>query len=152
MRDQISEIVITVAEDDPLERALVDPDGRRFGTAAVEHDLGQIVGGPMVRLGDVERAIEARGYSGTGHFDIELTDEHIATSVRITKGRAAVRPSPKPSGGRFQTTRPGLAAILYGGLTPSAAVSLGLAEGKPEVVAKIEALVRMPPLSPIDAF
>ena len=91
MRDQAAEIILEVAETDPLERALVDPDGRCFGTDAVEHGLGEIVGGPMVRTEDVPRAIAARGYSGSGAFDVVVRapdgdeSDGIAVGVRVQR-------------------------------------------------------------------
>ena len=60
MRDQAAEIIVEIGESDPLERALVDVDGRRYGTDAVEHGLGEIVGGvkglELVIGGDRRRA------------------------------------------------------------------------------------------------
>lgn len=158
MRDQVTEIVLEVPESDPLERALVDPDGRRFGTAAVEHGLGEIVGGPMVRLLDVERALAARGYERSGAFDLDvLPDETappLALRVEVQRGTARVgrRRARGAPARALQTTRAGLAAMLYGGLSVLDAVALGLARADPKVAADVDAIVRLPPLAPIDAF
>jgi predicted acetyltransferase len=162
MRDQASEIIVEIAETDPLERALVDCDRRRFGTHAVEHSLGEIVGGPMVRIGDVPRALVARGYSGSGAFDVVVRSpggdesDAIAVSVRVRDGRAEVGRATKrafqPGSRSLQTTRGGLVAIFYGGLSATDAVALGLAEADARVASSIDAIVKMPPLTPIDAF
>jgi len=159
MRDQVTEIVLEVAESDPLERALVDPDGRRFGTAAVEHGLGEIVGGPMVRLLDVRRALEARGYRGSGAFDLDVlpdeTAQELALHVEVERGAAHVSTRRGRASSRaraLETTRAGLAAIFYGGLGVPDAVALGLARARPEVATHIDAIVRLPPLAPVDAF
>jgi predicted acetyltransferase len=59
--DHASEIELEVPQGDPLSLALMDADRRRFGTLDVEHCTGMIVGGPMIRLASVSRALEARG-------------------------------------------------------------------------------------------
>jgi len=157
MRDQVAEILVEVAETDPLERALLDVDGRRFGMDAVEHGLGEIVAGPMVRIEDVPRALAARGYAADGAFDVVVRSpdgdesEVMALGVRVRDGRAEVG----PASGReapLQTSRAGLAAIFYGALPATAAVALGLAEADGRLAEKIDAITRMPPLTPIDAF
>ncbi|HVJ94324.1 MAG TPA: hypothetical protein VM580_31265, partial [Labilithrix sp.] len=160
MRDQATEIIVEVADGDPLERALVDPDGRRFGTESVPHGLGEIVAGPMVRIENVARALAARGYLERGTFDVAVPSavpsfgEQVHTgeawSVRIRDGRAEVGP---PRGGAcLRATRVGLAAIFYGGLAVTDAVALGMAEADSELAARIDATTKMPPLTPMDAF
>jgi predicted acetyltransferase len=156
MRDQAAEIVLEIADSDPLERALLDPDGRRFGTESVEHGLGEVVGGPMVRIEDIPRALEARGYEGSGSFDVVVRGakvgeaDVIAVGVRVRDGRAEVGPA--RGGGALVTTRSGLAAIFYGGLAVTHAVGLGLAEADPRMAARVDAIARMAPLTPLDAF
>ncbi len=157
MRDQVAEIVIELPEADPLERALIDPDRRRFGTAAVEHSLGEVVGGPMLRVEDVPRALEARGYAANGSFDVivsptDASDDSdvIAVGVRVANGRAEVGPA--RGGGALRTTRAGLAAIFYGGLSVTDAVALGLSEIDPRVAARVDAIARVAPIVPIDVF
>jgi predicted acetyltransferase len=153
MGDQASEIILEVAESDPLERALVDPDGRRHGTEAVEHSVGEIVAGPMVRIEDIPRAIEARGYADNGSFDVVVTEASqplIAAGVRVREGRAEVGPA--RGGGALQTTRAGLAALLYGGLSVEGAIALGLASAEARLARRLDAILRIPPLAPIDAF
>ncbi|MBX3206799.1 MAG: GNAT family N-acetyltransferase [Labilithrix sp.] len=159
MRDQAAEIVLEIAETDPLERALVDPDGRRSGTEAVEHALGEIVGGPMVRIEDVPRALAARGYAGSGAFDVVVRAEGgdeadgIAVGVRVRDGRAEVGPARGPRArGALQTTRAGLAAIFYGALSATDAVALGLADADPRVASRVDAIARLPALAPVDTF
>jgi predicted acetyltransferase len=158
-RDQVAEILVEVPETDPLERALLDADGRRPGTEAVEHGLGEIVGGPMVRVEDVPRALGARGYTGSGVFDVIVRSpegdeaDGIAVGVRVRDGRAEVGPARGSlRSGALLTTRAGLAAIFFGGLSASDAVALGLAEADARVAARIDAIARIPPLAPVDAF
>ncbi len=151
MRDQVSEIFVEIAESDPLERVLLDGDGRRSGTDAVEHALGDVVGGPMIRLVDVERALGARGYHGSGSFDVEV-DSSATWRVRVAEGRAAVTRVRSAGKRVVHTTRAGLAAVLYGALGVRDAVKLGLADAEPAAAAAIDAIVRLPPVTAIDAF
>jgi predicted acetyltransferase len=156
MRDQVSEIIVELPEADPLERALVDPDARRFGTLAVEHGLGEVVGGPMMRIEDIPRALEARGYVANGSFDVVVSQsgagetELIAAGVRVRDGRAEVGPA--RGGGALRTSRSGLAAIFYGGLSVTDAVALGLAEVDARIASRVDAIARLAPLAPIDVF
>lgn len=160
MRDQVVEVELEVDAADPLEQALVDSDGRRFGTAQVEHDLGSIVGGPMVRVEDVPRAIESRGYAADGTFDVVVHagegeasggGEEIAVSVRVEGGRAVVSAA-RGAAGALRTTRAALSSMLYGGLGPADAVRLGLADGDPRTVVRADSILAMAPVAPVDPF
>lgn len=160
LRDQAVAIELEVDDDDPLEHALVDSDGRRSGTRSVEHDLGTIVGGPMVRIEDVPRAIEARGYAADGVLDLVVhagegetngAGEEIAVSVRVASGRAGVSAA-RGVASALRTTRAGLASLLYGALRPSDAVRLGLADADARTLARADAVFAMAPVAPIDAF
>jgi hypothetical protein len=152
--------VLEVDAADPLELALLDSDGRRHGTNEVEHDLGTIVGGPMVRLEDVPRAIEARGYAADGAFDVVVipgegespaSGDEIAVSVRVGNGRAVVSAA-RGASGALRATRGVLASVLYGGLRPSDAVRLGLAGADARTLARADAVFALHPLSPLDPF
>jgi predicted acetyltransferase len=152
MRGQVAEIVLEVALDDPLDVALVDADGRRYGTADVEHDLGTLVGGPMVRIDDVPRAVEARGYTGSATFDVVLEgeDDSMAVSVRVEDGAAEV--SDARGGPALRTSRRGLSAILYGAVRPSDAARVGLLDADPRLLERLDRIMGIPPLLPLDPF
>jgi predicted acetyltransferase len=139
MRDQVKSIEMHVSEDDPIERALVDPDVREDDVA------GTIVLGGMVRIVDVARAVEARGWYDDARFDLEV-DRATRLGVRIAKGRASVgKPGERA---KLRTTRAGLAAVLYGALDLDDAITLGLAKA-----AGIDARVlRIPAVLPLDPF
>jgi predicted acetyltransferase len=160
MRDQVVEIELELDGNDPLELALVDPDGRRHGNGTVEHDLGGIVGGPMVRIEDVPRAIEARGYPADGAFDIVVhateregpgAGDEIAVSVNVRDGHAEVSAA-RGAAAALRTTRATLASILYGGLRASDSVRLGLAQADARTLARADAILAIAPPSPVDAF
>jgi|GEM_PF-1105756 len=72
MRDQVSVIDVETSLHDAIDFALLDADAGRFGTRDVEHTLGCVVGGPMVRMASLARAIEARGYRQDGAMLITL--------------------------------------------------------------------------------
>jgi predicted acetyltransferase len=153
MRDQVAEIELEVDANDPLELALVDSDGRRFGTDAVEHDLGTIVGGPMLRIEDVPRALAARGYPADGALDVVVDgkNEELAVSVRVRDGRAEVS-SPLGAAAALRTTRSTLASVLYGGLRATDAARLGLLDADARTLARADAIFALPPLTPVDPF
>jgi predicted acetyltransferase len=154
LRDQVADVVLEIDASDPLEVALTDADAARFGTADVEHTLGTLVGGPMVRVEDVPRAIEARGYAAPTAFDLVIEDADTAVHVRVDGGRATV--SAAEGGGGLATSRRGLAAILYGGLRPADAVRLGVAEARRDpdgrILARADQALAIPPVAPLDAF
>jgi len=160
MRDQAREIELEVDGADPLELGLVDADARRFGTSRVEHDLGTLVGGPMVRIEDVPRAIESRGYRAEGAFDLVIhaaegeasgAGDELAISVRVSGGHAEVSAA-RGAAGAIRTSRTTLASLLYGGLRPSDAVRMGLADADPRTLARADAILALPPPLPVDPF
>jgi hypothetical protein len=77
--------------------------------------------------------------------------EVIALGVRVRDGRAEVGPADGRRGA-LETTPAGVAAIFYGALPVTAAVALGLAGADARLAAKIDAIARIPPLTPVDAF
>lgn len=149
MRDQVHEVVMAVADDDPLPFALEDADRRRFGTEAVEHALGDVVGGPMVRIADLGRALAARGYAADGRATLMLED--TCERLLVTDGRARVKPVTNVRADVI-FSRPGAAAVLYGGMRLESAVALGLANGAPRAIGRAAAMLALPPMSAIDDF
>ena len=160
MRDQVVELELEVEDGDPLELALVDSDGNRSGTARVEHELGVVVGGPLVRVEDVPRALEARGYAADGAFDVVVhaaegeangAGDELAVSVRVEGGRAQVSAA-RGAASALRATRAALASMLYGGLRPSAAARMGLADADERTLARTDAIFAMPSMLPVDPF
>jgi predicted acetyltransferase len=150
MRDQVAEIDVELDETDPLDRVLLDPDRRRFGTAVVEHTLGTLIAGPMVRITNPTRAVEARGYPADASFDLHLEGDERALGVRIQGGRATCGAARRRA--VLGTTRAGLSAMLYGGLRPSDAVRLGLADADAKMLERLDPALAMPPVFAVDAF
>lgn len=149
LRDQVAAIEIEVPDGDPIAHALLDADRRRHGTEAVEHAIGEIVVGPMVRLVDPARAIAARGYGAPGVFGLEV--DGAAFAVRVgSNGRAEiVRARPRHA---VRTSVAGLASLLYGGLGLDAAVALGLAQADARTVAALLPVLALRAPFPVDPF
>lgn len=148
-RNQVAEVEIDLSARDPLDRALVDPDRARFGTPAVEHALGAIVGGPMVRLVDVRRALLARRYAVDGAIDLVIDGEpgvHLAVASGRAELLAARGTSP------VTIDRAALGAILVGGLAPTDAARLGWARGDEAHLARADAIFATPPFFALDAY
>ena len=148
MRDQVHAIEYEVAEGDPLELSLVDSDAHHFGEEDVEHDLGRVVGGPLVRLTDVELAIASRGYLADGAFCLTI-DAGARIGVVVRDGRATIG---RPRGPEVVTSRAMLGALLYGGVGLREAVALGLAEVSAPALARVDSILRLPPILPLDPF
>ena len=160
LRDQVADVVLEVADDDPLALAFLDPDQRRYGTSDVEHSVGTVVGGPMVRIDDVTRAIEARGYHVDGGFDLVVVEgegdggsaiDELAVRVEVSGGRAEVSAA-RGAAGALRASRTTLASLLYGGLRVTDALRLGLAFADPKVLSRVDAILAIAPVSPIDPF
>ncbi len=148
-RDQVHEVELDVDQDDPVDRALVDADEHLFGSAAVEHGLGVIAGGPLVRVQEPARALAMRGYPSDGAIDIEVEGDCLR--VEIHTGQAHVSPSRAASA--LVMDRPTLAAIAFGALSPSDAARLGwLRAPDPGTLRSADALFALPPYFAVDPF
>lgn len=148
-RDQVATVRADVAADDPIDLALVDADRGVFGDSRVEHPIGQLVGGPMVRVLDPARALTGRGWPtegtlrlGVGAATFVLTARDGAATVAPSTGEPDVRLDP-----------PALAAVALGGLRPSAAARLGwLVARDDRALSLADALLRLPPYFSPDPF
>jgi predicted acetyltransferase len=149
-RDQVAEVLLEIDANDPLDRALVDADRARFGTPEVEHTLGVVAGGPMVRLVDVARGLTARPYATNGAIDLVL-DGRPALRVTVASGKASLS-VPRQARAPLAITRPALAAVLYGGLSTSDAARIGWASGDPATLARADALFASPPFFTNDPY
>jgi predicted acetyltransferase len=154
----VQEVYSDVAADDPIDRALVDADRARHGTDDLEHSLGTLVGGPMVRLLDIARAFEARGYSrggqavggGRRELSFDIDGDVFGLAVEHGRGHAVTTTRDLP---RLTLSQPALAAILYGALLPSDAARLGwLAADHADALTLADELLALPPYFALDPF
>ena len=149
-RDQIAEVEIDVDDRDPIDRMLEDPDQLRFGTETVEHVIGEIVGGPMVRIDDPARALVARGYLADGAIDLAI-DGGEARRLEIQGGVGRV--AAPGAGPVLRLHGNALAQTLYGALAPSDAAHLGLASADDaSTLALADSLLALPPYFALDPF
>ena len=136
-------------DDDPIDRALVDGDEHLFGSPAVEHAIGVIAGGPLVRVQDPARALAMRGYASDGGVDLEVEGERLR--LEIHAGEAQVAPSRAASA--MILDRPTLAAIAFGALAPTDAARIGwLKVPDPGTLRAADALFALPPYFAVDPF
>jgi predicted acetyltransferase len=159
-RGQVAEAHVDVARDDLIEQALADADGGRFGDARVEHALGEVVAGPMIRILDAARALEARGYAAEGRLALTTGAEELQLTVRDGKGHVA------STGSRSQheaddwphvRVLPGALAALgfgaFGACPATHAVRLGWLQAKDDrSLALADALLGLPAYFSPDAF
>jgi predicted acetyltransferase len=148
-RDQISELRLDVSSDDPFVHALVDADRGHFGTEVLEHALGELAAGPMVRILEVAAALRARGYAADGSLVIEVGQERV--ELAVSSGRAEVT----ASGARpdLKLSAPALSAVAFGALRVRDAALLGWVEaGSDRVLSLADAVFSMPAYFSRDTF
>jgi predicted acetyltransferase len=140
---------VDVPRDHPLLFALVDADRARPGDAQIEHTLGEVAAGPMVRMTDVARSLCARRWPANGAVAIEVGQERIA--LRVTGGRAASAPtSAEPD---VVLDARALAAVAFGALPVSDASRLGWLRARDDAsIARFDALCALPPYFSPDPF
>lgn len=152
-KDQVAEIHVSLGWDDPVVHALVDPDAGRFGDHFVEHGLGRVCGGPLVRLSSLEDLLAARGYEHDGELVLaaEVAGSMYAARIVVTSGQAAVSPADPAGADVVLSTH--AASVLAGGVRLRDAVRLGFARGAShEVIAHADSLLATPAFLSYDGF
>lgn len=76
---QVAELDVEIARDDPMTLALTDIDGAHHGEEDVEHAIGQVVAGPMIKLLDRKRALAARGVRPKSIDGVTIDDRALAS-------------------------------------------------------------------------
>jgi sterol carrier protein len=104
----------------------------------------------MVRLVDIGRALAARGWAADGTLRLDVGDQALRLEVR---GRRATVGDARgePCDLSVLDAR-GLAAMAYGGLAPSHAERLELANIRIQARATAEAVFAMPPYFSPDPY
>ncbi|CAN5393727.1 N/A [soil metagenome] len=146
-RDQVTEITIDLDHGDPIMFALVDPDRRRFCDGTIEHALGTVIAGPMVRVLDLDRALSSRGYMYDTRSRLRLGDRMLSLSA--SGGQGAVS---EATSSDVEIDDGFVGSVLFGGLTPTAAASLGFARGAGAALANADTLLGLPPFAALDRF
>lgn len=154
--DQADDVALTVAHGDPLLHAFVDAPGARRGVADLEHPLGRIGAGPMVRLaGPPARALAARGWAADGELTLRVraADGPPSTlALRVRAGRAEVAAG-EPGAAAVELRSADLAAVVAAGPTVAELVALGRARSDdPALVGRADAMLSGPRFSCLDPF
>jgi predicted acetyltransferase len=151
-RGQVTRVCADLAADDPIDRTFVDADRGRPGSEhRVEHSLGEIVVGPMLRLTDARRALAARGYRAEGSVILEVGGDRLRVVAR--DGRADVEHAGAADPTDLRLDMAGLAAVAYGALPVSHAARLGWVAARDDRAgARAEQLLSLPPYFSPDAF
>jgi predicted acetyltransferase len=148
-RDQVNEVEVDVAADDPISHVLVDADRERPGDAALEHRLGDLGAGPMVHVLDVASALAARGWPVDGALTMQVGEERWQVAARGGEATVAAWEG-EPD---VVMDRQALCAIAFGGLRASAAARLGrLAATGPSALERADAILAIPPYFSPDPF
>ncbi len=162
-RDQVDDVELTVPFGDPLPFAFHDAPGSRRGTPAIEHPLGTVGAGPMVRLADAARALTLRGYPADGELDIVLSDAAPGSTRRLRLVVQSGTGEVLSDGRRPEDTTQGhapalelglstLGSIVAAGLRPSDARELGLVRGDDAALAVADSLFAGPRFQCLDPF
>jgi predicted acetyltransferase len=154
-RDQVRTLLWRAPQGDPLVLALEDADRDRDGTEHVEHALGTIVAGPMVKILDRHRALGARGYLADGDptFDVRgAQPETLRLTVARGAGRAAAVDPAIDRASRVTFTEPALASMLFGGVRARDAARLGWVDGTPAALEALDAVFGAAPFEVVDPF
>jgi predicted acetyltransferase len=123
-KDQVDDVELVVAIDDPLLFGSLGAPGLRWGLPAER--LGTLAVGPMVRLVDVRRALLSRRYVADGQVTIRWTGDADTGAAHLSvAGGAANLSDPKEPA--MEVRRDALGSIIAAGMRPRQAVALGLA-------------------------
>lgn len=148
-RDQVVEVRADVPEDDPIDRAFADGDRSNARGGPFRHAIGELALGPVLRIVDVERALSARGWRGSGKAIFETGEGTV--ELRVSEGVASVSPTRAEPDLRLDRTA--LGAVAFGGLRPSHAARLGWLTARDEpTLALVDALLGLPPYFSSERF
>jgi predicted acetyltransferase len=147
-RDQVTSVFLETDAKDPIDSALLDPDSHVFGTLALEHPFGEVATGPVVRIHDPKKAIEARGFTNDGRAILKI-EKNAPVEIRVESGRASIHATrEKP---QMTLDRRCLASLLYGAISPSDASAIALCTIHRDA-AELDRLFALPPFFAMDPF
>jgi len=148
-KDQVDDVEITAAVDDPLLFGSLGAPGLRWGSS-VER-LGTLVAGPMVRLVDVRRALLSRRYPADGEVTIQWTgdEDSGAAHLSVVDGTAQLSDPKEPA---ILFRREALGSAITAGMRPKQAGALGLAGGDLGALEIAETLFAGPRFLCLDSF
>ena len=154
-KDQVAVIHVSLAWDDPLVHALTDADADRFGDATVEHALGRVCGGPLLRLGSLAGLLAARGYEQDGELTIAVTESmHDTSSCARVVVSASIATVTTADPARADVVLSSHAAsVLAGGVRLRDAAQLGHARAtSADTLRRADGLLATPAFLSYDGF
>jgi predicted N-acetyltransferase YhbS len=153
-RDQVERVVWERAAADLERLELVDPDRHRHGTAAIEHPLGTLALGPMVRIGrDLGAFVSRRGWPLDGTVRVGVRGDHGerigAWSLSVRHGRAHGEALPPLEQVDVEGAHHDLASLMAGGVRLGDLGALHVREG---AAVDLAAFFALAPTRVTDAF
>ena len=146
---QVATVQADVSENDPIVYALSDANPSASAQAQVEHPLGVLACGPMVRVTDPATALTARGWGESGALVLQVGEARL--ELRSCDGRATVRETQAEPDLRLNART--LAAIAFGGLRVASADRLGwIATREARAVSVADEIFALPPYFSFDRF
>jgi predicted acetyltransferase len=152
LRDQVAEVHVSLAWDDPLAPLLIDADANRFGDATVEHAIGRVCAGPMTRLVSLRWLLLARGYQEDGELVLAVSGngESECLALRVKDGQPSVTVEDAERADVVLTSNAG--AVLAGGVRLRDAVRLGFARVRPAILGAADRLLATSSFLSYDGF
>jgi predicted acetyltransferase len=151
-RDQVEDVELAVPYGDSLPFALFDAAGSRRGGALTAHPLGTLTAGPMVRIVDLGRALESRGYPCDGELTVRAIDPIRPETMRVASFNGQVETEPSTSVPDIEVPRATLGSMVIGGIRPSEAAALGLLRGHATALRLADELFSGPRFRCLDPF
>lgn len=159
-RDQVQRVVWQVPAHVASRLDLVDPDRHRAGTETIEHPLGTVALGPMVRLGDDLGAfLRARRWPARGAASLAVVDadgRRIAAFAIVAEAGGEpgeVRELPASAPADVEGSAACLASLLLGGVALRDLPRVrARAEAASATSVDLGAFFALPPTHVTDAF
>ncbi len=153
-KDQVQRVVCELPLADVESLDLVDPDRHRSGTVAIEHPLGTMALGPMVRVGnDAGAFLARRRWPRSGAVTVAACSENGARlgawSLVVEAGRASVQALDADAAVAIEAPVTDLASLVAGGVSLR---DLRRIRTGPHGDLDLEAFFALPPARPSDAF
>jgi predicted acetyltransferase len=121
-RDQVQRVEVEIADDDPIVWTLEDAEAPARGAPyEAWHPIGEVVAGPMIRLTEASRALEARGWLRDGELNVEVDGQRL--HLTTLAGVGAVTPT--NAAPDVCTDARTFASVVLGGLAVADAARLG---------------------------
>jgi predicted acetyltransferase len=123
LKDQVHVIELDTFVGDPWIDSLLDADVHRFGTEHVEHPMGIIMGGPMVKLYGTG-SLRHLPFATDGTLGIVVSEPSERIVLTVENGVAHVAPGAHDLS--IELSRSTLARVAVGGFGVKQAALLGL--------------------------